>query len=83
MFVEIVTAPGAPAEAMMRASASSFRAFSTSHRTPDETSRAASRSDSSTLTVPTRIGRPVAWAVRISSTTAASFASREAKTRSG
>jgi hypothetical protein len=31
MFVEIVTAPGAPGRAMMRASASSFRAFSTSH----------------------------------------------------
>ena len=54
MLVEIVTAPRSPAWAMMAASCSSFRAFKTlCGMSP---SLRLSRSDSSTLPVPTRTG---------------------------
>ena len=52
MFVEIVTAPRAPARAMTSASIASFLAFSTWQVTPAARSRSASRSDSSTVSVP-------------------------------
>ena len=82
MFVEMVTAPTAPARATMSASSASFFAFSTSQRTPASRSRAARPSDSVTVDVPTSTGRPVACARVISSTMARSFASRCVKTRS-
>ena len=67
----------------MAASASSLRAFSTSQRMPAATSAAASSSDSPTLAVPTRTGRPAAWTRAISATRAARFASRCVNTTSG
>ena len=67
----------------MAASASSFRAFSTSQRTPAATSAAASSSDSPTLAVPTSTGRPAACTRAISATRAARFASGCVKTTSG
>ena len=64
MFVEIVTAPRRPASAMIAASWASCRAFSTRHSTPAAWSARPSSSDSRTLVVPTRIGRPAAWTLR-------------------
>ncbi len=83
MFVEMVTAPGTPALDTMRASRASWRAFRTRHLTPRARSARNSDSDSATLAVPTRTGRPVPWARAISSTRADVFASRLVKTTSG
>src|SRR3546814_3759870 len=61
MLVAMVTAPGTPAWAMMKASCSWKRAFSTWCLTPCCFSAAASSSDFSMETVPTRIGWPRCW----------------------
>ena len=81
MLVEMVTAPRSPARAMIAASASSLRAFSTLWAM--SASWRLSSSDSCTLAVPTSTGRPLACTARISATTAASFAAFVSKTSSG
>ena len=83
MFVEIVTAPGMPALATITASRASWRALSTRHLTRRARSARTSASDSATLAVPTRTGRPVACTRAISSERAFILAPRSVKTRSG
>jgi len=73
MLVAIVTAPSRPAWATISASRSWYLAFSTSWRMPRFLSSAATRSDFSMETVPTRIGCPCSCRVRMSSTTALNF----------
>ena len=59
---------------MTAASSSSFLALRTSHGTPAPARAAASSSDSRTLDVPTRTGRPAAWTAAISRTRASRLA---------
>ncbi len=75
MLVATVTAPLRPASAMIAASRACCFAFSTSCATPRRFSWADSRSDFSTLVVPTRIGWPLPCRSTMSSTTASNFAS--------
>src|SRR2546430_13085899 len=58
MLVAIVMAPGCPACATISASRWWYLAFKTSCRKPRRLSMRDSVSETSTLTVPTRIGRP-------------------------
>ena len=75
IWVETVTRPISPAPAMTWASSSSFFAFSTEDSMPRRTSASASRSDSATSRVPTRIGRPVPLSSTTSSISAANASS--------
>ena len=59
MFVAIVTAPFAPASAIIIASRAWFLAFKTSWRIPLRVRRADKCSDFSTETVPTKTGCPL------------------------
>ena len=73
IFVATVTAPTAPALAMIAASRSCCLAFNTSWATPLRFNIADSSSDFSTLTVPTNTGWPLRWRSRISWATATNF----------
>ena len=73
MFVAIVTAPGAPASAIVSPSrwANSGLALSTVCLMPRRDSSPPSSSETSTEIVPTRTGWPLAWRSSISRATAA------------
>ena len=75
MLVATVTAPLRPASATIAASRACCFAFSTSCAMFRLRSWADSRSDFSTLVVPTRIGCPVSCRLAMSSTTASNLAS--------
>ena len=72
MFVAIVTAPRRPAWATVSPSRCAYSgfAFSTSCLIPRFLNCSESISETSTETVPTRIGWPVSWRSAISLTTA-------------
>ena len=75
MLVATVTAPGRPAMATTCASRACCLALRTSCGMPTFCSERDSRSDFSTLVVPTRTGWPLAWRSEMSSTTASYLAS--------
>jgi hypothetical protein len=78
IWVDTVTAPYAPASAMIAASSASFLALSTTQSTPAALRPAASCSDSLTSSVPTSTGRPLVCCSTISATSASSFSARVA-----
>ena len=83
MFVAMITAPVRPAWATMPDSFSWNLALRVSCAMPRRLSRVDRISDFSTLTVPTRTGRPTSCISTISSMSALNFAFSSRKTRSG